>query len=61
MRFNGARFGRDATLDASGLDVAVTNSLALVTRLQFEHRWFMRALNALRASAGELGNRVWAR
>jgi hypothetical protein len=60
-RFNGARFGRDATLDAAGLDEAVTSGLNLVTRLQFEHRWFMRTLNALRASAAALGSRVWAR
>jgi hypothetical protein len=60
-RFNRARFGRDTTLDSAGLDESLTNGLDLIARLQFEHRWITRRLNALRASAAEHGSRVWSR
>ncbi|MBI3401236.1 MAG: hypothetical protein HY048_07420 [Acidobacteria bacterium] len=56
----GVQYGRDARLDDSALDAALSSGQAVLGRLKFEQTWIMKRLAARRlASQGD--TRAWSR
>ena len=55
-----ARYGREAALDNSALDLALATGARLTRRMRIEQTWPMKRLAAWRAVA-EVDNRAWSR
>lgn len=62
-QLDAVRYGREsgAALDDAALNESLESGLALIRRLRFEHLWLVQKLDAMRASALELGSRVGSR
>jgi hypothetical protein len=60
-RFDTAVYGREATLDESGLDDALQQGISATRAAGRHYTWLARLLRHIRTSAGALRERAWAR